>query len=256
MSRVLNLILSHQTRGEVEWLLKWWSHCSPLENILLAYGGARENFNSLPDVQRVFIDDPRLRVAHKQRDKQSYGGVWRAAAAWLAQHPQADFTHVYFAECDQLPLIPDLANRLIGRLTQEGADVLGHGVHRIDGTSNSYYLYHIHDPCFEAFWRRISVRSDKQVVFWMMGTGSFWTRRAFLAVASQHEEIKAYVEVYLPTLAHHLGFRVRDFRDQHGCVSGDPLRGLSVESARRKGCWTMHPIKDYGTVCSSPSREK
>jgi hypothetical protein len=242
MSRVLNVILSHQHRVELERLLAWWSSCAPVENLLVAYGGTEGEFKKLPDVSRVFVSDPQLRV-DKVREKQSYAGVWRAAAQWLAERPGESFTHVYFAEFDHLPVVPDLAVKLVERLEQEQADVMGHGLRRIDGTSNVHYLYHLSNPAFMKFWRRISVRSDKQTVLGMLATGSFWTRKAFMDVAAQKEEILAYLEIYLPTLAHHLGFRVREFRDQNKCVFPILVPGLSVERARQQGCWTVHPIK-------------
>jgi hypothetical protein len=258
MSRILNLILSHQPKAEVEKVLSWWSNFAPPENILLAYGGREEEFNKLPGVSRVFVNDPRLRLQHG-RGKQSWAGVLYAAARWLEANGSRSFTHMYIAEFDHLPLVDDLAARLLGRLEREQADVLGHGLRRVDGTSQVHYLYHLSDPKFSSFWRHISVRSDKQVVLHMLITGSFWSRQAFMKVALQPQEISAYVEIYVATLAHHLGFRVRDFRDQNRCVSTAPLPELSIESARRQGCWTVHPIKtapetQSGFSAGSPRR--
>jgi len=243
MSRVLNLILSHQPRAELERLLAWWSSYAPVEDLLLAYGGMEEEFKKLPNVSRVFVADPRLRAGDMPREKHSYGGVWRAAAQWLAERRGESFTHVHFAEFDHLPVVSDLAAKLLERAEQEQADVLAHGLYRVDGTSNVHYLYHLSNPAFMKFWRRISVRSDKETVFKMLCTGSFWTCKAFMDTAAQEEEVLAYLEIYLPTLAHHLGFRVRDFRDQSQCVFALPRHWLSVESARQMGCWTVHPMK-------------
>ena|SRR6266542_520280 len=242
VNRVLNVILSHQPGAELARLLEWWSCCVPIEDLLIAYGGTPEEFELLPDISRIFVSDPRLRV-NKTRAKQSYGGVWRAVAQWLAGRHDHSFTHVYFAEFDHLPVVPDLAGRLVERLEQEQADILGHGLRRVDGTSNVHYLYHLSDPEFLKFWRRISVRPGKETVLHMLTTGSFWTRSAFMDVAAQREEISAYLELYLPTAAHHRGFRVRGFGEQTKCVSPVPVPTLSVEKARQAGCWTVHPMK-------------
>lgn len=244
MSCVLNIILTHQSRPDVERLLAWWSRCSAPENILLAYGGTQEEFKKLPDVPCVFITDPRLRVKDLQREKQGYGGIWRAAASRLAEKTNPGWTHIYFAEYDHLPLIADLSDRLLQRMAEERADVLVHHLLRVDDSSFEGYLYHCADPAFAAFWRKISVREDKKVVLQMLGTGSFWTREAFMAVAAQPEEISAYMELYLPTLAHHMGYRVRDFNDQNRCSGSSRMPGISsVEAALAKGCWTIHPLK-------------
>ena len=242
MNRILNVILSHQSEVELRKLLEWWSCCVPMEDLLVAYGGTREEFDSLPDVSRVFVSDPRLRD-NKTRAKQSYGGVWRSVAQWLTKQQNGSFTHVYFAEFDHLPVVRNLGARLMERLDREQADVLGHGLRRVDGTSNVHYLYHLSDPEFLTFWRRISVRPDKETVLHMVATGSFWTRKAFIDVAARNEEISAYLEIYLPTLAHHLGFRIRDFQDQTKCVSTAVVPALSVRKAREAGCWTVHPVK-------------
>jgi hypothetical protein len=242
VSRVLNLILSHQSRSEIELLLSWWSSYTSLDNFLLAYGGSREEFDTLPDIARIFVTDPRLRV-NKTRDKQSYAGVWQAATRWLSERPERSFTHIYFAEFDHLPVVTNIAEHLLGRLEKEQADVLGHGLCRIDNTSNALYLYHLADPGFKKLWRQISVRSDRRVVLRMLATGSFWTRRAFADVATQVQDTPVYLELYLPTLAHHLGYRVRDFGDQNRCVSSTPKLQYSIERARELGCWTVHPIK-------------
>jgi hypothetical protein len=242
MSRVLNLILSHQPKAELEGLLRWWSHYAPAENTLVAYGGTQEEFEKLSNVPRVFVTDPRLRRKHG-REKQSWSGFLSTAADWLTNNEEHTFTHVYIAEFDHLPLVSDLGIRLVEHLQREQADVLGHGLRRVDGTSHVHYLHHLSDPEFSKFWQRISVRAEKQVVFHMIVTGSFWSRDAFMRVAAQPQDISAYVEIYLPTVAHHLGFRVRAFEGQNKCVFPGLVPGLSVDGARQNGCWTVHPIK-------------
>ena len=50
-------------------------------------------------------------------------------------------------------------------------------------------------------------------------------------------------EIYLPTLAHHLGFRVRAYPEADHCVSHlGNFRGR-IAKARRDGIWTIHPVK-------------
>jgi hypothetical protein len=77
----------------------------------------------------------------------------------------------------------------------------------------------------------------------MFGTGSFWTREAFCAVAATEEPFPIYLELYLPTLAHHLGFRVRDFTEQNRFVRITKDETESIEQARAEGAWTLHPVK-------------
>jgi hypothetical protein len=81
------------------------------------------------------------------------------------------------------------------------------------------------------------------VILSMFGSGSFWTREAFLAVAAQNQEIGCYLEIYLPTVAHHLGYRVRSWKESHHLISNLPSPSVSVDEAKRRGCWTVHPVK-------------
>ena len=57
------------------------------------------------------------------------------------------------------------------------------------------------------------------------------------------EPFPIYMELYLPTLAHHLGFRVRDFGEQNRFVQVLKDATDDIEQARKEGAWTLHPVK-------------
>ena len=132
---------------------------------------------------------------------------------------------------------------MIGRLQSEEADVLAFHLRRVDGTSDPHYLHHANESRFHDFFSSITRRHDREVVLAMLGTGSFWKREAFEAVTSRPEPFPIYFELYLPTLAHHLGYRLRDFGEQNAFASnaGDFSRCLAQIQA--SGAWMAHPIK-------------
>jgi hypothetical protein len=132
----------------------------------------------------------------------------------------------------------------VQEIIEQGADVMGHWLYRIDGTGHYHQLYHEADPEFLPFWKSVSRRDDPTVVLSMFGSGSFWTREAFLAVSSQPQSIQCYLELYLPTLAHHLGFRVREWNENYHLISNMPMPNVSVENALKYSCWTVHPVKE------------
>ena len=174
--------------------------------------------------------------------------MFKAASRWLAGR---DFTHVNFAEYDHVPIVPDVNARQLARLERERADVLAFQLGRCDGTNWAHYLYHEHLPGWAEHWASLSVREDKRTVLSMLGTGSFWTRDAFDAVARHDEPFPIYLELYLPTLAHHLGYRVRDWQEQNRHISSAGEFADRIEEARRDGAWTLHPVK---TLWNEPSR--
>ena len=243
MNRVLNLILSHQPARAVSTMIAWWKEYVPIESILIAHGGKRTDFEAIDHEQKIFVDDPRLRTKDHQRELQSYTRLFQAAAKFLDAKGE-EWECVYFAEYDHVPLVRDLNKRQMARLSEERADVLGFHLHRVDGTSNPHFLYHVANDGFMRFWQSITRRAEASVVLSMFGSGSFWKRDAFCAVAKFDEPFPIYMELYLPTLAHHLGFRLRDFPDQNQFVRVLENERCSIEQARLKGAWSLHPVKE------------
>jgi hypothetical protein len=240
VNRLLNVLITHQPPTEVESLLAYWSNFAECDNLLVAYGGTEPAFSALTHPHKEFIRSPRLRTGDHQRERQSYTEVFQSTARYVTTR---DFTHLYVAEYDHLPLARDLGARLLDRLAAEQADVLGHELQRVDGTSSAHYLNHIIDPRFHAYWREVSHRRDRGVILNMFGSGSFWTREAFLAVAAFDEPFPIYLEIWLPTLAHHLGYRLRDFADQNRFVRSVGEWTGQLDEARTAGAWTIHPVK-------------
>lgn len=242
MNAVLNMILSHQPAPAVAKMIAHWGNHVPQESILIAYGGPKNEFQAIEHRQKILIDDPRLLTRDHQREFQSYTELFQTAAEFLKTHGD-QFHFVHFAEYDHLPLVTDLNERQIQRLTAQDADLLGFHLHRIDDTSSPHFLYHAADDKFMSYWRGISKRSEPEVVLSMFGSGSFWKREAFCAVSAIKEPFPIYMELYLPTLAHHLGFRIRDFGEQNRFVRALETEIVGVDQARSEGAWTLHPVK-------------
>jgi hypothetical protein len=221
-------------------MLEWWRDCVLLEGVLIVAGGTRADFDGITHPEKVHVTDPRLQTRDHQRELQSYTVVYAAIAQWLDGR---DFTHMLFCEYDHLPLVADFNQRYLDRLSAEDADVIGCQLRRVDGTSDPHYLQHQALPGFHEHWERISCRDDRRVILSMFGSGSLWTRAAFEAVASSAEPFPSYLELYLPTLAHHLGYRLRDLPDQNAHVRVLPHLDDRIEAVRRTGAWSAHPVK-------------
>lgn len=242
MPTVLNVLMAHQGAAYIAQLLERWKDVTDPGNLLLAHGGSEADFREVAHPQKVFIPDRRLRTRDHQREMQSITGVFHAARDWM-QTSQRSYDFIYFSEFDHLPLVPDLNARQIKRLSDERADVIGFHLQRIDGTSDPHYLYHLSNPNFRPFFRALTKREDADVALGMMGTGSFWKRNAFESVAAIDEPFPIYQEVYVPTLAHHLGYRLRDWAEQNRFVLNKGDRGGELSEAVRAGAWTLHPVK-------------
>ena len=241
---VCYLLLSHLPPEETEGLVaRWQRYYREPSRLVLCYGGTAENFAKISYSDKIFIDDPRLRTKHHQKEKQSYSQIFQKVTHWLSGHPECEY--VYFAEFDHWPLVKDVGARMIEKLRREKADVMGHQLARRDQTSCVHYLYHLSDERFLPWLKKVSCRPDRGAVFNMFGSGSFWTREAFMAVGNAGEPVPVYLETYLPTLAHHLGFRIRDFQEQSRYIRATGNRFDEIEEARAAGAWTIHPIKSF-----------
>lgn len=243
--RILFAVLGHGPAENFSKIARRWQKVAGDHGLLLVHGGRKEDFEALDFPDKVWVDDPRLRTKSHPMEKQSYCGAWKAVAGWLNGR---DFETVYWAEFDELPVALDLGERLLGRMAEERADVLGRRVERVDGTNDAHWLYHEYDPRYRACFEEASRRPDRQVILSMLGTGSFWSREAFLQVAGHPESAPCYLELFLPTMAHHLGFRVRDMGGQSRFIGFEPKSAEEVESDIRAGAWTVHPVKDGGTA--------
>lgn len=240
--RLLVAILTHQPAAPTEALVEWWQRKAgiPAEDLLIVHGGNSEDFSAIDCTNKVFVEDARLRTRDHQREKQSYSSVTRAISAWMAPF---SYEFVYFVEFDQIPIVPDFADNILAWIDQESADVVAHHLSRIDATNSAHYLFHASDPRFHQFFEEMSCRADKRVVLSMFGTGALWRRLAFDATASMDEPIPVYLELWMPTVVHHLGYRIRPWpRTQDRFVHYRKMTS-SLEAAKAAGAWTVHPVK-------------
>lgn len=230
--QILWVVLLHQEPARCREILQTWE--AQDADILPIHGGSPADAGGM-----IHISDPTLRTTNHPLEKQSYRSVWQKASAWMKSR---DITHVCFAEYDHIPLVSNLGQRLVSSMGS--ADVLFHHLCRVDGTSAPHYLHHLSDPVFAAGpWRALSLREDPGVVLNALATGSCWTREAFDAVSGNFPESRIYLEMDLPTTAHHLGFRVVTSHEEATRFVGvHPWKTDPAEAASR-GAWSIHPVK-------------
>lgn len=241
MSRVVTVLLTHQSRDAVVRMRDYWCELDAEQDFIIAYGGPVASWQEeMPDLVRV--DDPQLRTRDHPRERQSYLGVLQAV---LPKVMALDATHVHLAEFDEIPVVPDLNARLTALMEKEGADVLGHRLFRVDDTTQPHCMDHVRDEDFVRYWKGISLRPDPGVVLSMLGCGSFWKRDCFAAVASLQPPLRIYLELFLPTAVHHLGYRVRPISNQDVFMAPELIKKKQdLSDYRQQGAWRVHPVKE------------
>ena len=163
-----------------------------------------------------------------------------AAVAGRLKGKAYEFVNIF--EYDVLPLSGDWPREFEDTAEREGAGLLCHQRQRIGLTSHPHFLNHHDDPAFGEHWQSISVRRAPSVVLSTLGAQTFWCWEAFEAVAARPEPIPIYLENDMPTLAHHLGFRVRPGVGGHMRPLGEFIP-REIDTARAAGTGAVHPVK-------------
>lgn len=240
MTRIVTLLLTHEPADAVERMVDCWAGHGA-EAVVVAFGGEKAGFERVSHPRKCWVDDPELRTSDHPRERQSYLGVFRAA---LPSLEETGASHVHFAEYDEVPLAPWPGANLLESMRAEDADVMGHNLRRVDGSSHPHWLNHIKDAWFMDYWRGVSRRDDHGVVLSMLGCGSFWRLEAFREVSAMRPPHRVYLELFLPTAAHHLGYRVRGIGEQDRFVQPhQPKTREMLDGMRRDGAWVAHPVK-------------
>ena len=240
MGDTVNIIVTHQSAPQVAAMLEWWHSAASADSLWIAYGGTREEFAAIAWPQKFFLESHRIRTTDPQRDRQGYHEIFQQT---VARGILDGKRYVHLAEYDQLPLQPAINSLQIRVLHRLRADVLGYRLKRVDGTNNPHCLYHQSDPAFARFISQLSRRSDPSVILSFVGFGSFWTTSAFRAVAAVAEPFPIYLELWMPTVAHHLGFSIRRIHEpeKFNALEGDALP--LMDEATAAGIWNLHPVK-------------
>lgn len=245
MSRIGTILLTHQAPDAVKRMVDYWRALDGDQEFLVAYGGERDLSEPWHDCDTVYITDPQLRTRDHPRERQSYLGVFQACVPWIEAK---GISHIHFAEFDEIPLVKNLNLSLLRFMRQEQCDVLAHRLRRIDGTNHPHYLNHVRDQLFMDFWRSISRRDDQEVVLSMLGCGSFWKKEAFISVAQLQPPLRIYLELFLPTAAHHLGYRLRGFDADDSYMAPEQVKQVNeLEKYRAIGAERIHPVKNMWT---------
>jgi hypothetical protein len=229
-------ILTHQPAPAVELMVNAWG-----PDTLVLYGGERGEFDKVRWKNSVFIEDLRLRTVRHREDRQSYTEVFQKIAAHTA-----GYSHVLFGEYDLVPLapIPEILQLYRELLKAEDADALLPLVYEVQGTCQEVWLPYKNDERFWDFWKTVTLRPDPASILWALMPGSFWRSEVIRAIAEVNEPFPIYFEIFLPTLAHHIGSRLRTLTDHRILIHGGKSLDDRGTELRAAGVLVAHPMKN------------
>jgi len=245
----LNVVLTHLPAPEVYEGVQYLHGIAPASRFAICHGGRFEDFSRLEYTDKVFVDDPSLRAP--PRTFQSYHETFALLYdRFLRNDPILG--SVYIFEYDHLILDGDFEQRITDLAVASGADFMGKTCVERTGTNWLHYLRFRNDRRLLTHLRSVSVHEDCARMYGCLGNGFWLTRAALEAYLAVIEHPPCYGELYVPTLLHHLGFRVVDV-DGHGdlyrYVRPDGEFLLSeVLRLKHHGETFVHPYKGTGGI--------
>lgn len=247
--RTVTAVLTHLPAQRVQESMQLLATVAPSARFVVCYGGDPTEFERIQLKDKLFIDDPTLRgpEQHLQSLTLSFTALWRG----YFQHDQ-ESDSLYVIEYDHLILDAQFETRLRDLATATEADFMGKNCNDRTATNGEHYVRFRRDPRILGHLRKLSVREDRARIFGCLGDGMWISRRALQAYVDVDTHPPCYVEIYVPTLLHHLGFRVVDVdthSDLYRHVRWMPsFVAEQVVAQCRAGTVFMHPVKDAGAV--------
>lgn len=241
---LLTALVSHLGPAEVHSNIEHLRTVAPNSPVALCHGGSHEDFEAIEHEHKLFIEEPGLRS--EAATVQSYTeALHKVFAAYVAPNPAV--AAVLLMEFDQIPLDGSFYGRLNGLLEETGADFLGKGCSDRTATNWWHRVRYRDDPSLLKYLARLSVRRDPQRLLGCLGTGFIMRRKVLEAFAAVDHLPGIYVELYLPTLVHHLGFRTEDVDRVSGLYENvrwtPPYELKEVLQLKRSGATVVHPFK-------------
>lgn len=241
--RIATIVICHLPAPETLEIFKRWQANDIDATVLIAYGGEDAEFRKLdPSINAIFIEDPNLRTTAHVRQRQEYQGAIIGAYRWLKDNGKG-MSHIHLVEFDVFPAAKEAGKRLAEILESERADLLGYGLRDLSGAVHPHNSYELSNPNYLDFLKKISKREICDRLVTMLGCSSFWSFECFETIATT-ESPQVYLEIGIPSTAHHLGYRVRPVPpSQEISVSFQGDRSEEINDFRKRGAILVHPCK-------------
>lgn len=242
---LLTVVLTHLAAPAVDAHIRYLLALDPRADVVLCHGGRREDFELVQWPDKLFLEEPSLRGA--PFSFQSYNEL--LLCIYRQYMEDGDWSAAMLLEYDQIPLRTDYLDRSLDAFERGGADFLGIDCGPRNDTNWLHYIRFRDDPGLLTFLAERSTRDDPRLLFGCLGTGFLIGREALAAFASVEHYSPCYVELYLPTIVYHLGFRVADLSaltDFGHAVRHAPVYNLQeARKLQATGATFVHPFKDW-----------
>jgi hypothetical protein len=247
---VLHAVLTHRAPEDVVAHLAALRRALPGGAFAVCYGGTREAYERIEGERKVFLAEPTLR---QRIGKQTYVSVLRDVWTALVA-PDPDVAYVHLVEFDHVYAHAGYEDELLRTLDATGADWLGR--HCVDRTHTNWWhaMRVLDDDELIAFLGRLAGNPEPSQVriFGGIANAATVSRRALERFVAVEDHLHRYVELYVPTVMHHLGLRVRDAyrvsRIFDHVRNAPAYEAAEIARFSPGGAFALHPVKDYALL--------
>jgi hypothetical protein len=242
---ILYVLLTHRPAQEVAAYLDDFERVLPGRNIVVCYGGTRDEFDGFADLSNaLFVDDPDLR----RRAGQSYTRVLKFVYERLVE-PNPSYKFVHLMEYDHVVLSPQYEAELLEIMSGERVGLLAQNCTDHTMVNWCHGIDVLDDLELEGRLREISVRDQDVLSMWGgLGNGMTIGRKALEEFCRRAGDLSRFMEVYVPTVIYHLGYRVVGAPEAATLFDhvrfGPPYEREEAMRRARDGALALHPVKE------------
>ena len=142
---VVHLVLGHLAPGPMDRILDYMQELAGSVQVVLAYGGQRENFDQIRFPRKVFIADPRLRGPTQRI---TFFNLMTDARDYLAQ-VGLDPEWIFIGDYDLLPTGANYLKGLLDLAREHGAGFVGKEFTDVAGTNKLWLTQAVNAGVFE-----------------------------------------------------------------------------------------------------------
>jgi hypothetical protein len=243
-ARIHHFVLGHTAPAHLEPLLSYMQSLSPDVPVVLFHGGQRESFEKINWHKKVFCADPNLRGLSSDHNHRELFN----AMAQFARDEVSGEDWILFTEADCIPLQRNYAEEVTRLAGLARADFAACNLHNQTFTNADWYQREIKKSEWLGVIARNSCREHCDQVYHYLGC-LMLCRAHFLQrwLDVSHPSTPVYFEIYVPTLAYHLGLEMVNLYDlSHQfdfCRYRPEFEASSVPEALEKDALFLHPAK-------------
>ena len=234
------VVLCHLAAGRTDRIMEFFERMTPDARIVLAYGGKKDQFESILFENKFFIQDSKIRgVGYRQ----SYFGMMDDLSVWMDERKISP-RWITITDYDCLPLDAAWNNSLIEVMEREKGDFGGKNFRNCTGDNSLFVCNAVRDGVLQDLEKSF----PEMQMYQCIGALLCCSGGGLTEMRSLRKELEGvFFEVALPTAARLKRLKLVSFDAVSGMTRGVRFlpehNPVEIPQAIRDGIRILHPVK-------------